>query len=159
MLVSRGSRKLGRAFRYAFATLAVASLVALGGCGKSDEDTFADKGNDICKELESRQKAATKELNDAKGLSDVVKASDTGRAVFVELRERTKKLDPPSDLDDEFAAYLADIDEAIAVFDELKAGAAAGDAKRLQRIVPRAGALQKKASVDAKKLGFDTCAK
>ena len=43
------------------ASIAALSLVAFGGCGESDEDKFADKGNEICKEHEPKIEAAMKE--------------------------------------------------------------------------------------------------
>jgi hypothetical protein len=137
--------------------IAALSLVAFAGCGESDEDEFADKGNDICKKHEPKIDAANKRLQGSTSLADLSSGIDGLRSAAGAARDDFKELDPPDDLKADYDSYLKDFDALLKLIDELKSAAESQSTARISALGPRVQQLSDSAQKTAKKLGFDDC--
>jgi hypothetical protein len=144
----------------ALALLAGSSLLAATGCGKSDKQKVVDHVNGICKDF---RKDTSRLFNDAGSLREFALQ---GRKAIPAVDRTGKRLatvkaseDVRKDLGNQYTAFVANFQRTAAAFEAAVAAAQAGDKRKFNQYVDQIDRLDKRGNGQAKKLGFDACAK
>ncbi|MBA3301036.1 MAG: hypothetical protein H0T15_04135 [Thermoleophilaceae bacterium] len=135
----------------------------LAACGKDEQEEFAEQGNEICTELRARADAATKQIRAAEGEPEKLKVALTdSRGVLAETQQRFDELDAPEDQREDFDAYKVDLGQVLELYDRLpgalEAAAEDGRTRELTALQGQLTQVTKKSGIEARKLGFDSCA-
>jgi hypothetical protein len=144
----------------ALALLAGSSLLAAASCGKSDKQKVVDDVNDICKDF---RKDTSKLFNDAGSLREF---ATQGRKAIPAVDRTGKRLatvkasdDVRKDLGDQYTAFVANFQRTAAAFGAAVAAAQSGDKRKFSQYANQIDRLDERGNGQAKKLGFDECAK
>src|SRR4051812_28194825 len=95
----------------AVAVCAVLAPLAIAGCGKSERQRFADRGNRVCLDIGPRVQAGQRRIQAARGRAAATTAGIEQMSVAVTAaRARFRAIEAPKELRAEYATYLRDID-------------------------------------------------
>lgn len=144
--------------------------LALAGCGSSDSSSGGNetatpepltktelvaKADAICKNMQTKIDAipAPESIDDlATAIGEQIELS--GPAI-----EDLKELTPPEDLQTQYDAWIAKLDELQAGTEEVKAAADTGSEEKVNAVVEKIDKINTKADEIGKELGFKVCAK
>jgi hypothetical protein len=136
-----------------------ALLLAVPGCGESNEDKFRSDVNSICKDLDKDTAA----LQKAGNLKEIAREGRKAVPAITRAEKRFKDLKAPKDVRDKFgnayAAFVRTFLETTTNFGSLIVAAEQGDQATAERLAGEIDRLDKSGDKQAKKLGFDECAK
>jgi hypothetical protein len=144
----------------ALALVAAASLLASTGCGKSDKQKVTDQVNGICKDFRKDTAKLFDNVGSLKefarqGRKAIPAVDRTGRRLAtVKASEDVRK-----DLGKGYTAFVATFQKTAAAFGAAVGAAEAGDRAKFKQYVNEIDKLDKQGNRQAKKLGFDECAK
>jgi hypothetical protein len=140
--------------RTAFAVLLVALLPSLAGCGGGgSREGFVNEAGEICRTSNQRVQA----LGTPESFTDTLlyarRAEDAVRDELEELRD----LNPPAEVEDDFEAYLATLEERRQQLELLADAADRNNMADIQGIGSELETLTAKARTQARRAGLTTC--
>jgi ABC-type transporter Mla subunit MlaD len=145
---------------FALALLMASSLLAATGCGKSDKQKVTDDVNGICKDF---RKDTSKLFDNVDNLKQFAKQ---GRKAIPAVDRTGRRLatvkaskDVREDLGKDYTRFVATFQRTAAAFGAAVASAEAGDKRKFNQYVNEIDRLDKQGNRQARKLGFDECAK
>jgi hypothetical protein len=132
----------------------VALILPLAGCGGGlSKSELVAKGDAICKRV-NRQVAKEPEPKTAADLQGLAKKT-------VEISDPAiddmEKLEPPDELEKDFAAFVASLKEQRDLTKQIGDAAGAGDTAKIQRVGAEAQKAQEKYRKLSDKIGFKEC--
>ena len=138
----------------------MASSVLAAGCGKSDKQKVTDEVNGICKDF---RKDTSKLFDNVSNLEQFAKQ---GRKAIPAVDRTGRRLstvkaskDVREDLGRDYTRFVATFQRTAAAFGAAVASAEARDRRKFNQYVNEIDRLDKQGNRQAKKLGFDECAK
>lgn len=136
-------------------TTAVAPVSGATGTGSVtplSEDEFVSQGNSICADLNEQLAALEPPSDDPQSLAEY--ATESLSIVEPAVAE-FEALVPPEDLQDQFDAYVLQIQDRVSTMHSLQEAAAAGDIEQIRALIQELNAEDTEAPTA---LGLDECA-
>jgi hypothetical protein len=133
-----------------------ALLAVLAGCGESAHDKLVADANRICRDGDHRIRALPMTAKDQRALAAL---TEREAAIIQDARTRLGRLEPPPDLRQRFARYLAAFDVNAHTAKVIALAARAGRLAEIQRLVAQARGDTARARGLARDLGFRDCAR
>lgn len=139
------------------AALAAVALAAAGCDGGSDrlsERELRERANAICARYDEQidEVAAPTSADEVARFAE--RAAELTREGVAELRA----LEPPAELEEDYARFLAEGDGVVALSERLARAARAGDVAELETILAEAQESERRSDRIARELGLDDCA-
>lgn len=142
----------------------LAGLVALAGCGSGgggssdkggDPTAYKQSGDAICADYS----AAIAKLGQPTAVSAIGPFIDKAMPILTRTVGRIEKLDPPSDLADQYAAFRDAARKTVDRAAAMRKAAEAADATEVQRLLAEAADASKRRVGLAHAAGLEACAK
>ena len=136
--------------------VAVLAASVLAGCGGDDrlsKAEFAKRGNAICTAYNKKVKA----LGSPDSMAEIPDYVDRAIPLLDDARKQLSALEPPTDYEKDFDAYVSAADGAKAHARELAAAASENDQQALQRVAAEADRDKKASDAAARRVGLTTC--
>jgi hypothetical protein len=126
-----------------------------GGGGELSKDEFIEQADEICAEAEAKSDA----VDDPRTAEGYVGWSDEQIEIGEETKAELEDLEPPSDVEDDFGSYLENVDETIALLEEIRTAAEAGDEDELRELLTgdEASQIRDENRELADDIGFEDC--
>jgi hypothetical protein len=135
---------------------ALAPLV-LAGCGKSERQRFADRGNEVCRAIGPGVQAGQRRIQAAKGQAATAAGIEQMTAAARAGRTRFSRIQAPKELRADYAAFLHDLDGLLPLLSGLKQAVSESDVGRARALETRIERLSTRAQPLSKRLGLDAC--
>jgi hypothetical protein len=138
----------------AISLLAMAAAGCGGGGDRLTQEEFASQANAICQDFEQK----IDDLGAPENLDDIEGFADEAAEIAGDGRDELAGLNPPEDLEADYARLLETLDEAIENIERIGDAAADGDEAEVQRIAEEGEAEDEDSDRLARELGLDDCA-
>ena len=148
-----------RARRAALA-LALPSLLTVAGCGESGKEDVQSDVNDICKDFRKETRPLFKDVDNFNEFAaDGKKALPAVQKADRDLSQVKASEDVRRELGKEYTAFVHNFRQTAATFRGAIQAAEQGNAKAVQELAGEIERLDKESDSQARKLGFDECAR
>jgi hypothetical protein len=127
------------------AALVAVLTAVLAACGGSDDgptrEDFAAEANRICREGEAKVAGIVEEMQAQGGNADPEQAAadalERATEEYEPIMERLRRVEAPDDLEDDWKAFLDEIQEAFDLFPRLADATRSGDRDELSELTTR----------------------
>jgi hypothetical protein len=141
----------------ALVVCAALAPLLLAGCGKSERQRFADRGNEVCRAIGPRVQAGQRRIQAAKGPGATAAGIDQMTAAAREGRVRLSRIEAPKELRADYATYLHELDRLLPMLGGLKQAVSESDVGRARAIEVRIERLSMQSQPLSKRLGLAAC--
>jgi hypothetical protein len=133
---------------------------ASGASGSTplSQSDFVSQANAACKEGNDKIEALTA-LPSNPDLNDLARITEQQIPIANEVYGKLSAITPPSDLQSDYDAYLANGKTQIGVAQQITSAAKSGDTSQLKALAQKLSAGNDQGDTEAKALGLDECAK
>ena len=136
------------------AAAAVFLLVLLAGCGGGDSrEGFVDDVSEICRKSNDR----VKELGTPESFTDTLLYARQAEDAVSDQIDELRELDPPAELEDQFEAYLATLEDRRRQLELLSDAADRNNMADIEGIGTELNELSRKAKPQARRAGLTGC--
>jgi hypothetical protein len=144
------------------ALLAAATMMLMAACGGDDDgdstEDFAAEADALCIETAEEVTALFNEEGIPQSFEEDVALLAKRLPIGEELLAEASDLDPPEDIADEYEAYLAELEENVALRNDALDAGEAGDESSYQSYLPRFEAQGDAIDAAAEASGLEACA-
>src|SRR4051794_36022755 len=141
----------------ALVVCAALAPLLLAGCGKSERQRFADRGNEVCRAIGPRVQAGQRRIQAAKGPAATAAGIDQMTAAARVGRARLSRIEAPKELRGDYATYLHELDRLLPMLGGLKQAVSERDVGRARALETRIERLSTQAQPLSKRLGLTAC--
>ena len=136
------------------AAAAVFLLMLLAGCGGGDSrEGFVDDVSEICRKSNDR----VKELGTPESFTDTLLYARQAEDAVSDQIDELRELDPPAELEDQFEAYLATLEDRRRQLELLSDAADRTNMADIEGIGTELNELSRKAKPQARRAGLTGC--
>lgn len=140
-----------------FAFLTGAMGLAAAGCGGGSDrltrEELIEEADATCAEFDQQ----IEDVQEPESLDDIERYVQEIRPIVEEGTDELEALEPPEELEDEYADWIEATRSGVDRIDELEDAAASGDEQRIQEVLQGAGEGGEEANRLAEEIGFQEC--